>query len=337
MTVTFDLVDDRLVVEAGSGAREAFALESMSVTAFHDRLKNAIKAEGGRFAIHGAPNEVPDPVPFIEDRAGRPWDAEAVRRYRGALSRIVPVFDRFRTSFLGKVSPVHLFWGSFDLAVTRFSGRRAPLHPGGILHLPDAVTQEAYDHEVSSAGFWPGNGGAGEAMFYSYAYPVPNDFAAQEIGPAGAYWDGSLGEFLLPYKAARRSDDPAVALMTFLQSTYAAAARTGDWDHEALECDVQVPGVPRPVRPRPRIDRRRRMIRGVDHVGLTVPDLDEAIAFHAAAFDCREVHWIGSFEATDDWMIRYLGVDRRARIPSVAMLALGDGARLELFAYETTD
>ena len=248
MTLAFDLIDGRLVVEADGGARSGFDLGPMSVAAFLDRTRDAVEAVDGRFAIHGAPNEVPDPVPFAQDRAERPWDADAVRRYHDALLRVVPVFERFRTSFLGKVSPVHLFWGSFDLAATRFSGRRAPLHPGGIPHLPDAVTHEAYDHEVSSAGFWPGNGGAGEAMFYSYAYPVPDGFAAQEVGPAEARWDADLGEFLLPYDAVRRSANPAGALMTFLQSTYDAAARTGAWDCATLNCDMQVPSVPRRVR-----------------------------------------------------------------------------------------
>ncbi len=249
MTLTFDFVNGRFLVKTNSSSQSDFALEPMSVATFYGRVRAAVEAVGGLFAIHGAPNEVPDPVPFEQDTAERPWDADAVRRYHGALLRIVPVFERFRTSFLGKVSPVHLFWGSFDLAVTRFSGKRAPLHPGGIPHLPDPVTHEAYDHEVSSAGFWPGNGGAGEAMFYSYAYPVPDGFAAQEVAPDKAHWDASLGEFLLPYDAVRQSDDPEATLIAFLQSNYVAAARTGGWDREALECDIQEPGVPRPVHP----------------------------------------------------------------------------------------
>lgn len=147
----------------------------------------------------------------------------------------MPVFETFRTGFIGKVSPVHLFWGSFDLAVTRFSGRAAPPHPGGIPNLPDAVTREAYSHEVSSAGFWPGNGGMGEAMFYSYAYPHPERFEAQKVEPESAYWHKDLGEYLLPYEAVRTADDPAAALLDFLQSTYSAAARTAEWDRSALE------------------------------------------------------------------------------------------------------
>jgi hypothetical protein len=163
------------------------------------------------------------------------------------LVRIDRVFHHFRTGFLGKVSPVHLFWGSFDLAVTRFSGRAAPHHPGGFPGLPDAVTREAYSHEVSSAGFWPGGGGVEEAMFYSYAYPVPAGFKDQRVEPDAARFDEGLGEFLLPYEAVRTASDPEQALMRFLQSTYEAAAKTGEWDRRALEGTLGHPGVPRPV------------------------------------------------------------------------------------------
>jgi hypothetical protein len=156
------------------------------------------------------------------------------------------VLKRFRTAWLGKVSPVHLFWGSFDVAVTRFSGRRAPPHPGGIPGLPDAITREAYSHEVSSAGFWPGSGAVDFPAFYSYAYPAPDGFADAPVAPDGAYFDRGLGEFLLPYDAVRRSGDPEATLMAFLDSTYRAAADLGGWDREALEC---APGEPR--RPRP--------------------------------------------------------------------------------------
>jgi hypothetical protein len=247
LTVSFDLVAHRLEVEADGGARAGFALEAMSVAEFLHGTRGAVEAAGGTFDIHGAPNELPEAVPFGQDTTPRPYDAEAVSRFHGALLRIVPVFERFRTGFLGKVSPVHLFWGSFDLAVTRFSGRTAPPHPGGFPNLPDAVTREAYSHEVSSAGFWPGHGGAGEAMFYSYAYPVPDGFADRPVSPDAARWDAGLGEFVLPYAAVRTSADPEGTLLAFLQSTYAAAAETGGWDRAALDCAVQRPRVPRPV------------------------------------------------------------------------------------------
>ena len=251
LAITLDLVDHRLVAEADGGAREGFALEAMSVADFLARTRAAVEGVGGAFDIHGSPNELPEATPFAEDRETRPYDADAVRRLHGALLRMVPVFERFRTGFLGKVSPVHLFWGSFDLAVTRFSGRAAPLHPGGFPNLPDAVTREAYSHEVSSAGFWPGNrnpdGSVTEAMFYSYAYPVPEGFGARAVEPAAASWSADLGEFVLPYAAVAESDDPAGTLTAFLRSTYDAAADLAEWDREALECDIQVPRVPRKV------------------------------------------------------------------------------------------
>lgn len=247
VSLGLDLVDHRLIAEADGGARDGFALEAMSVADFHDRTRKAVETVGGTFDIHGAPNEVPDAVPFASDADRRPYDAEAVARFHGALLRIVPVFEKFRTGFLGKVSPVHLFWGSFDLAVTRFSGRPAPLHPAGIPNLPDGVAQEAYSHEVSSAGFWPGGNGVDEPMFYSYAYPTPDGFADGPVEPAEARFDEKLGEFLLPYAAVMASDDPGAMLMSFLQSTYNAAAKAGEWDRAALECELGVPRVPRPV------------------------------------------------------------------------------------------
>ncbi|MGH6715600.1 MAG: DUF5996 family protein, partial [Bradyrhizobium sp.] len=157
------------------------------------------------------------------------------------------VFLRFRTGFIGKVSPVHLFWGSFDLAVTRFSGRPAPLHPGGVPGLPDEVTREAYSDEVSSAGFWPGGGGTDFAAFYSYAYPAPKGFAEARVAPTGAYFDRGLGEFLLPYDVVRGSTEPESMLMGFLESTYRAAADLGGWDRAALECAMGEPLRPRPI------------------------------------------------------------------------------------------
>ncbi|MEX3314198.1 DUF5996 family protein [Sulfitobacter sp. PS-8MA] len=245
LTLTLDLLDHQLLAEAANGARERFALKAMPIATFHDQLAQAIRALGGTFDIHGAPNELPDATPFAEDTADRPYDAAAVGRYHRALLHILPVFEHFRTGFLGKVSPVHLFWGALDLAVTRFSGRRAPLHPAGIPNLPDNVAQEAYSHEVSSAGFWPGGNGVEEPMFYAYAYPTPDGFADHPVQPEGAYFDRDLGEFLLPYSAVQRSADPRGTLMSFLQSTYEAAAETGGWDRETLECSLGEPRVPR--------------------------------------------------------------------------------------------
>ncbi|MFD2740925.1 DUF5996 family protein [Sulfitobacter aestuarii] len=257
LTLTLDLVDHQFVGEADGGAGESFPLEAMPVATFHKQTAQAVEALGGSFDIHGAPNELPDPTPFAEDHAERPYDAEAVTRYHGALLHIVPVFEHFRTGFLGKVSPVHLFWGALDLAVTRFSGRRAPLHPAGIPNLPDDVAQEAYSHEVSSAGFWPGGNGVEEPMFYAYAYPTPEGFAEHPVQPESAYFDKDLGEFLLPYKAVQSSDDPRATLMAFLRSTYEAAAKTGNWDRQALECGLGKPGVPRRLDPLAPQDRRK--------------------------------------------------------------------------------
>lgn len=249
LTLTFDFREHRLVAEAEDGTTTGFALTPMSTATFLQRTAEVVTSLGGRFVIDGRPNEIADALPFAEDTAPRPYDADAVRRFHQALMRIERVFGHFRTSFLGKVSPVHLFWGSFDLAVTRFSGRRAPPHPGGFPGLPDAVTREAYSHEVSSAGFWPGGGGVDEAMFYAYAYPVPEGFSERPVAPAQARFDATLGEFLLPYAAVRGAADPEATLLAFLQSTYAAAADAAGWDRAALECSLGVPRVPRAVAP----------------------------------------------------------------------------------------
>lgn len=244
--LTFDLHDHALIGET-PGGRERFSLEPMSVADFLDRTTALVERLGGRMDIHGAPNEIAGGKPFAQDVAPRPYDRDAVERFHRALVRVNRVFEHFRTGFLGKVSPSHLFWGSFDLTVTRFSGRPAPRHPGGIPALPDAVTREAYSHEVSSAGFWPGGGGVDEAMFYAYAYPAPDGFADHAVMPAAARFDQALGEFLLPYEAVRTSADPEGDLMRFLQSTYEAAADLAGWDRKALECDLGVPRVPRPL------------------------------------------------------------------------------------------
>jgi hypothetical protein len=243
----FDLVDHSL--DLHTPFRPAFKrpLDGRPVALFRERLIDDLENHGLSLALSDFPNEIPDAVRFSEDRARRTYDQGAVECYFRALLSMMPVFERFRTGFLGKVSPVHLFWGSMDLAVTRFSGRRAPLHPGGIPALPDEVTREAYSHEVSSAGFWPGDPGH-DASFYSYAYPEPRGFRDAEVdGPA--YYDEALGEFVLPYAEVCRSDDPEGMLLAFLAQTYAAAAELGNWDRHALECELGEPGVCRPISP----------------------------------------------------------------------------------------
>jgi hypothetical protein len=196
--------------------------------------------------INDLPNELPHPIRFSDDRTHSAYDPAAVHRFWRALVRIHNVFTLFRSAFLGKVSPVHFFWGSFDLAVTRFSGRTAPPHPGGVPGLSDAVVREAYSHEVSSAGFWPGNASFPHASFYSYAYPEPAGFRERQVTP-GAGYDTTLGEFILPYDKVRAAADPDATLLEFLTSTYAAAAECGRWDRAALECAIGAPGRVRPL------------------------------------------------------------------------------------------
>jgi len=244
--VEFDLVDHRLAVRSSQAPERGFALEPMSVATFYRRFMAELAAIGVEVEISTLPNEVPDPIPFPADETHAAYAPAAVQALWRALVQVDRVFRHFRTGFLGKASPVHLFWGAFDLAVTRFSGRPAPLHKGGIPGLPDAVTREAYSHEVSSAGFWPGNDAYPQAAFYSYAYPAPAGFEAARVEPAGAVWSADMGEWLLPYEAVRSAADPDATLLQFLQSTYRAAADLGRWD-PALECELGVPGRPRPV------------------------------------------------------------------------------------------
>ncbi|MEP9404393.1 DUF5996 family protein [Sphingomonas silueang] len=249
--IEFDLVNHLLIGTNGEGRTSSFSLGPMTVAAFHASVTTMIADLDGRPQFDRRPNEVPFPVPFDEDHLDRPYDVDAVRRYHQVLISVDRVFKRFRTSFLGKCSPVHLFWGSFDLAVTRFSGRRAPQHGGGIPALPDRVAQEAYDREVSSAGFWPGGGGFSQPAFYSYAYPAPEGFRNAEVQPAAATWDQGLSEFILPYEAVRSADDGDAALLAFLESTYRAAATLGGWDRELLDCDHGEAGTVRNPDPRP--------------------------------------------------------------------------------------
>lgn len=246
LEIEFDLVSQVLRVTT-DGPSAVFALEAMPVAHFYNGVMEALDGVGMATRIHGAPNELPEATPFVEDARARAYEPDQARAFWRALIQADRLFKRFRTGFLGKASPVHFFWGSFDLAVTRFSGRPAPPHPGGVPHLPDAVAREAYSHEVSSAGFWPGGPGMEEAAFYAYAYPARPGFAEAAVQPAAARFDAALGEFLLPYEAVRTAADPDAMVMAFLQSTYAAAADLAAWDRKALECGLGEPGSPRKV------------------------------------------------------------------------------------------
>jgi len=243
----FDFFASALVARVSDGGEDRVALAPGSVADFHAELSGKLARLGVAVEIDVHPNELPDATPFPQDTVLRDYEPDAAHRFWWALVQCDRVFRQFRTRFIGKCSPVHFFWGSFDLAVTRFSGRPAPLHPGGVPHLPDAVAREAYSHEVSSAGFWPGGGTVEHAAFYSYSYPAPAGFAEAIVAPADAHFDPQLGEFLLPYDAVRTASDPDGLLLGFLQSTYDAAADTGHWDRTALDIDEGQLGRPRLV------------------------------------------------------------------------------------------
>ena len=207
----------------------------MPVAEFYEKAMGTLRDLGIEVNIWTMPVEVADAVPFEQDRQHKSYDADAVHRFWRALVHMDRVMKQFRAGFAGKVSPVHFFWGSFDMAVTRFSGRTAPPHPGGMPNLGNRVAREAYSHEVSSCGFWPGNGGFGKAAFYSYAYPAPPGFADAPLRPPAAVFDKNLQEFILDYDTVRMSDDADAMLLEFFQSTYDAAANAGRWDRAALE------------------------------------------------------------------------------------------------------
>src|SRR5215831_10122663 len=234
--IEFDLIDHMLRISASDGGKRQFALAGHSVASFYAATCAALADLGIVVAINETPSELPDPIRFSQDTRHASYDADAVGRFFQILVNADRVFKQFRTGFLGKASPVHFFWGAFDLAVTRFSGRRAPRHPGGVPHLPDAVACEAYSDEVSSAGFWPGGGAIDYPAFYSYAYPEPAGFRTASVKPDAAFFSEVLGEFILPYDAVRTAVDPDKALLAFLQSTYEAAANAAGWDRAALEC-----------------------------------------------------------------------------------------------------
>jgi Family of unknown function (DUF5996) len=243
--IDFDFIDHVLRISSSDGAQRQFALSGQSVASFYESVMAALAELDIHVEIDQMPNELPDPIRFSQDTRHASYDPDAVQRFFRILVNADRVFKQFRTGFLGKASPVHFFWGSFDLTVTRFSGRGAPRHPGGVPNLPDAVACEAYSHEESSAGFWPGSGAIDYPAFYSYAYPESAGYRATKVRPNAAFFSEALGEFILPYDAVRTADDPDKALLEFLQSSYEAAANAGKWDREALEC---APGQPRVVR-----------------------------------------------------------------------------------------
>ena len=238
LAIDFDFVDHVLWLRLSDGGFRRIGLKPMPVAEFYSKVMQALSELGIAARINEMPNEIPGAVPFSQDRTHASYDRDFAGRFHRVLLRAHEVLAHFRTGFLGKSSPVHFFWGSFDLAVTRFSGRKAPPHPGGVPGLPDAVAREAYSHEVSSAGFWPGGRAIDYPAFYSYAYPAPEGFAAALVRPDAAFWSKELSEFILPYDAVRTAKTPEVTLMQFLQSTYEASADLGKWDRAALECGL---------------------------------------------------------------------------------------------------
>jgi hypothetical protein len=246
LELEFDFVQHRLLARTSCAEERSIALVPQTVADFYGRVGALLRELGVTIAINDRPVELANPIRFSADRTHRSYDADAAQRFWRVLVKTDVVLGHFRSGFLGKVSPIHFFWGSFDLAVTRFSGRRAPPHPGGIPGLSDEVTREAYSHEVSSAGFWPGNDAFPRAAFYSYAYPEPPGFSSQAVTPP-AYYDKGIGEFILPYEQMRQAADPEATLLDFLTRTYVAAADAARWDRAALECGLGVPGRVRPV------------------------------------------------------------------------------------------
>jgi hypothetical protein len=243
----FDFLKHVLSVSTDDGSYKEVGLFPRSVAEFYGAVMQALSEFDIDIHIHEMPNELQEAIRFSDDRIHASYDRDYAQRHWQILFQVNRVLAKFRTSFIGKCSPVHFFWGSFDLAVTRFSGRPAPLHPGGVPNLPDAVAQEAYSHEVSSAGFWPGSDALRYPAFYSYAYPEPPGFSSASIRPAQAFYSEELSEYILPYDGVRTAEDPDRVLMDFLTSAYEAAASTGKWDRPALETDIGVPGRPRAV------------------------------------------------------------------------------------------
>ncbi len=233
--IDFDFIDHELRILKSDGGVRALKMRPQSVAEFYNAAMNALDELNLHVKIDNVPNEIADPIPFDQDQTHRSYDPEYANRFWRVLVQATRVLTKFRSRFCGKCSPVHFFWGSFDLAVTRFSGRAAPPHPGGIPHLPDRVTREAYAQEVNSVGFWPGNAASPTPIFYSYAYPEPQGFGQAKVRPAEASYSAQLHEFVLPYDVVRTAPSPDDVLLDFAQSVYDAASTLGDWDRAALE------------------------------------------------------------------------------------------------------
>lgn len=243
--IDFDFLEHVLVFHVSDGSQRRIQLRPRAVADFYSDVLTALDELGVRVRINELPCEIANAIPFSQDRTHACYDAEYAQRFWRVLLQVDRLFKQFRTGFVGKCSPVHFFWGSFDLAVTRFSGRSAPVFQGTAPGVAPAIMREAYSHEVSSAGFWPGGAGIDYAAFYSYAYPAPNGFAAQAVRPEGAFFSERLGEFLLPYDTVRTAADPDAAVIAFLESTYEAAAQAANWDRAALESEPGRVAVPR--------------------------------------------------------------------------------------------
>lgn len=233
--IDFDFIGHEVKTQSSDGGVAGFSLQPQSVAAFYRRLQSEMEKLDLHVNISEKPNEIPDPIPFDQDETHKAYDPVYANRFWRVLVQADRVFKEFRARFVGKCSPVHYFWGAPDLAVTRFSGRSAPKHPGGVPHLPDRVAREAYSHEVSSCGFWPGGGPVAYPVFYSYAYPEPNGFAGAPAKPSPAFYSTDLREFILPYDAVRAAESPDETLLDFLQTTYEAAANLANWDRKFLE------------------------------------------------------------------------------------------------------
>ncbi len=233
--IDFDFIDHLLLIQTNDGAVRTMKLLPCSVADFYEALLTNLAELGLYVKIHTTPNEIADAIPFEKDHQHASYDAEYANRFWRVLVQADRVFKQFRARFNGKCSPVHFFWGSFDLAVTRFSGRLAPEHPGGIPNFPDRVAREAYSHELSSCGFWPGGGPVPYPVFYAYAYPEPVGFSAAPIRPDGAIYNATLHEFILPYDVVRQAESPDAVLLDFLQSSFEAAASLSAWDRSVFE------------------------------------------------------------------------------------------------------